>query len=235
MTVPKRLSMLALVSATFAMAASPVPVYSTGVGANGLTLAGGATDPHYSLIASPGAFPATVYTVLDSSAIFFAGGWLTNDPTGQAGSKWITPLGPTTPGDAGFQASTGNYTYRTTFDLAAFKPGTASLSVQWATDNLGVNVLLNGVSLNQTAGGWLGFSTFIISSGFNPGQNTLDFVVLNTGGPTGLRVLLNGTADPFPPASTSVPAAGTLSLVMTALGILLLAAHLFGSRVATSR
>ena len=45
-----------------------------------------------------------------------------------------------------FTVPNNSYTYRTTFNLSGFDPTTASLTGQWAADNEGPNVLLNGIS-----------------------------------------------------------------------------------------
>jgi hypothetical protein len=63
---------------------------------------------------------------------------------------------------------------------------------------MGQDIRLNGTSTGITAGGFSGWSSFTITSGFVAGLNTLDFVVVNTGSspnPTGLRVELSGTAQ----------------------------------------
>jgi len=92
---------------------------------------------------------------------------------------------------------------------------TAVLEGRWASDNRGLDIILNGVSLSFDTG-TNGFGTwsegaegFSITSGFASGLNTLDFVVRNAlGNPpgptaTGLRVEFtnnSATAVPLPPA-----------------------------------
>jgi hypothetical protein len=77
---------------------------------------------------------------------------------------------------------------------------TAVLIGQWATDDAGVDIRINGVSTGNTAAGFTGWSAFTLSGGFIAGINTLDFIVSNSpgdsGNPTGLRVEMLGTADP---------------------------------------
>jgi len=55
-------------------------------------------------------------------------------------------------------------------------------------------VRLNGVSLGLTAAGYSPLTAFEITSGFVAGNNTLEFELLDTGCPNGLRVEMTGTA-----------------------------------------
>jgi hypothetical protein len=124
--------------------------------------------------------------------------WLADDTT----SSWIgsSSLAP------------GNYTYSTTFDLTGLNAATALISGNWAGDNSGVSILLNGsaTGISASAGSvnFASFTGFNIDStaNFAAGLNTLSFTINNfddgTSNPTGLRVAMAGTADT---ASTSVP------------------------------
>ena len=166
--------------------AGSIQVFNTGVNGSGAPLFDGTVgDPHYTLIVVPGG-------TTDIRVRTSAGGppvtnaWLGDDSI----SAWIGPnnspdvTGPDT-----------YYTYRTTFDLSGFNPTTASLTGQWAADNEGSNILLNGLSTGKTGGTFNSWSPFTISSGFKDGMNTLDFIVANGGGSTGLRVEVTGTAS----------------------------------------
>jgi hypothetical protein len=62
-------------------------------------------------------------------------------------------------------------------DLTGLDPTTALVTGQWATDNAGNDILINGISTAQTSGGFNTFTAFMISSNFVPGINTVDFVV----------------------------------------------------------
>ncbi len=120
-------------------------------------------------------------------------------------SDWISPV-------ASGNSPGGLYIYTTTFDLTGyFVP--ATLSGTWATDNLGIYVLLNGNDLgsyipygDDAFNTSTNFSTSD-SSFFVQGENTLQFWVYNgesvegasdTDGPTGLRVTFDTVLVPVP-------------------------------------
>ena len=105
-------------------------------------------------------------------------------------SAWIAPV-------TGNFSPAGFFSYRTTFDLTGMDPASATLSGQWATDDGGVDILINGTSTGASSAGFSSFTPFQISSGFVPGTNTLTFMVVNgspNGNPTGLRVEMTALA-----------------------------------------
>jgi hypothetical protein len=165
--------------------AAAISLFNTGVDGAGNVLADGASESHYTLTSVPGGTSSLIART--SVGGFPIPPWLGNNTT----SAWI---GPSNASD--LDGPIGQYTYRTTFDLSSFIASTASITGRWSADNAGLDILLNGVSLGLTNGGFTGFSPdFTISSGFATGNNTLDFVVRNDGGPTGVRVELSGIAD----------------------------------------
>jgi hypothetical protein len=110
---------------------------------------------------------------------------------------------------------TGWYDFQITFDLSGFEADTVGISGSWAADNYGY-ILLNGKSTGVTFGtniwSFLTLHSFEITSGFQPGLNTLDFMVYNIppnpnsppacGDPTGLAVEMTGDGVLVPePAS----------------------------------
>jgi hypothetical protein len=161
---------------------APIPnLCNTGqpVGCSG-TLADGSLDPNYTIVTGPLLFTGPTKVVGEDG--FPIGPWAAND----SNSKWI---GPGT-ADADSNADGGAYTYQIVFSLAGLDASTASISGLWGVDDTGV-INLNGASTGNTITTIGGFSTltpFSITSGFSAGVNTLDFVVTNGGGPTGLRV-----------------------------------------------
>jgi hypothetical protein len=171
---------------------------NTGVDSSGTPLAAGLFDPHSSVAASPGG--ATTATTGS-----LAGTWLGADTL----SQWIyaTPESQTA----------GQFDFSTNFWLPSdFQ--TASITGQFATDNEMVDVYLNGTPLGISQSDAYGFefwTAFSIPMGsdFLAGENTLDFVINNDGGPEGLRVEMTGDST----SGNSVPDSGsTIGLVSAA-------------------
>ncbi len=181
------------------LTAATVPgVFNTGVDEAGKPLeTSGAVDQHYQLIESPDEMsPGPDAVTLNPG--FPVGPWLAEGPD----SRWIAPRAEQNVGSA-----EGDYTYRTTFSLSGFDPETAVLSGRWATDNSGLDVLLNGESQFATSNGFGEFTDFEITTGFVEGENTLDFLLNNapaTNNPTGLRVELTVDATLLESAPPSI-------------------------------
>ena len=176
---------LACLTATGAQAIPLNTFYNTGVDDAQATLANYATETHYMIVSAP-AGSAFGIRVATSANGFPIPPWLGDNSL----SAWIGPNS-----DSALNGPVGQYDYQTTFDLTGFDASTAALSGRWSVDNAGIDILINGVSTGQTAGGFDAFSTFSISTGFIAGINTIDFLVQNAGGPTGLRVEGALTAD----------------------------------------
>lgn len=193
--------------AVFAVLVGPGQVQSNPIPIPGLHNTGeidavGEVDSHYSLIvSSEPLFPGPEAYVSGNRHP----AWLPNTAT----SRWISP-GP----DGSAPYRIGEYVYRTTFDLTGLDPNTASITGNWAIDNQGLDVLINGISTgiahkyNDSTilpGPFSEFDVFAISTGLVPGTNTLDFVTYNLDiSPHGLHVQLSGTAEPIPEPSTLV-------------------------------
>ena len=158
---------------------------------NGVVLPSGSADPHYTLATNPNGASTTVWVVTP-----LPGGWLTNT----AISQWIGPM----INGAGVE---GTYNYQITFDVPC--TNNAVVTGRWAVDNNGA-ILLNGSPTpvaTLTGGGSGNFTTwhpFTITSGLVAGLNVLDFSVTNSGGPTGLRVELMGSATCCCPPTNTV-------------------------------
>jgi hypothetical protein len=196
------------VSATAAplQAASIVGLFNTGTDASGTALVGGngVTDPNYTIVDSSDASligkPAVTYNFPYPIAEDGNSRWVSTDASGLA------------------PAST---TFRLAFDLTGYDAATAEITGNLAADNA-ATIKLNGVDTGFTAFGFSAFSSFSLTSGFVGGVNTLDFVVLNAGGPGAFRVDdLVGTADlgvvPEPPGV--VPEPGTWALLILGFGL----------------
>jgi len=197
--------------------ADPIPIttlFNTGVASDGTPLPDGAADPHYTLVSSPGgAFLGSTYTLnSESLAILIPGFWTPNTST----SKWIAPspdpIIESYPHEFG-----GNYIYRTSFSLpSTFDPltDTALITGQWASDNTGVDILINGMSTGNSIlyGCEFGpcsfqvFTPLSINTGFQAGINALDFIVWQPGGNyTGIHAQMTGQYDLFPPGPPPWP------------------------------
>ncbi len=173
-----------------------VPVgrlFSTGVDSSGNLLADGAADPHYSITSGPdGAGNAALVTLTDHYPLPFY--WLPSSGS----SKWVSPQADQSSGPE----PPGAYVYKTTFDLTGLDPGSVQISGQMLVDDQVTDVHLNGVSLGLTAP----YNTWVpvnITSGFQAGVNTLEFLVTNLGtsnNPSGLQVQLTGTGNASAPA-----------------------------------
>jgi len=176
-------------------------LFNTSVDDTGAVLPGGLVDPHYQLISSADpAFPGpNAMTHLNQWPVG-GGVYLPNGPL----SGWIGPR----VNETGYPGNLdGVYVYRTSFLLDTLDASTAEIRGQWALDNYGLDIRLNGTSLGLVNNnGFTTWTPFNITSGFVPGSNTLDFVVSNAPppGPTALRVELYGVALPLPPTPPSI-------------------------------
>jgi hypothetical protein len=193
----------------------PLPgFFNAGVGADGKVLADGSVDPHYQLITNANDSLSKDAIVEDSTLYpIVAGPWLPNSEA----SKWIGPL-------ADPNGAPGRYVYRTTFDLTGVDPTAVQVMGKWATDDAGVDILLNGSSTGLQNPGFASFAPFVLTNGFTAGINTLD-IVMNNGGtapnPTGLRVELRaGARQSRPPALGIIRSGGeiTFSWPVAAVG-----------------
>ena len=176
--------------------------FNTGLSENGTLLASGQADPHWQLVQSddpnypvdPNNPPPAVVTTA------IPGTYLAPGPN----SGWIAPWE-----DIGtFGPAGGNYTYRTTFLLDTQDAAHATLYGNWAMDNAGVEIHLNGVTNTFATAGFASFTPFTLTNGFVPGLNTLECVITNyTAGATALRVELRGIATDLPSTAPSVTTA----------------------------
>lgn len=179
-----------VLSAASANAAPITGLFATGVDGAGAALGGGATDTHYSILA-----PSQQGVVIN----IIPGTWVANN----ASRRWIWQ-------DVLGQPVNVTRTFRTTFDLTGLDETTALLSGQWAADNTGLDIFINGASTGNSCGGFEVLCNFNIASGFVAGINTLDFQVRDVGGISGLLVSsLSGTADEN---VTEVPEPGLVAI-----------------------
>lgn len=168
-------------------------LFNTGVDDLGRPLKENAGDPHYTMPVVGGL--TTIPFVATAAGGFPIGPWIPDN----SASAWIAPT------DSTYASPDVNISYETTFDLKGLLPTGAAIHGWTAADNEIVDILLNGQSTGQATppGGepFTNWQTFAITSGIQPGANTLTFVTRNgTGGenPTGLRVQMCGWATPPP-------------------------------------
>jgi len=152
-------------------------IYGTGYTSSGSLAAPGSVDGNWKLNGG-------------NAYVVSGGYWLF---TNQANSQWISV-------DGAF-ADFVPFTYSTTFDLTNYDPSSASLSfTNVAGDDLISSVTINGVSVGFTCSVCFNNAhSFSITSGFVSGLNTIEIVVENQGGPTGLQLAVSGTANPNTP------------------------------------
>jgi hypothetical protein len=186
--------------------AAPIPLWGTGLDAQGQILSPGMDDPHYVIVEAPSDYttPIIPKVTIDNPWYWGEWSWAPNTST----SQWINSTG-----FALEDLQAGYYSYETSFDLSGLNPATAKIEGAWAADNEG-EIFLNG----QSTGITLPFESFSLNQlnnfsiiqGFQTGVNTLDFVVLNdsVGGllpynPTGVQVqITTAIAAPIPEPST---------------------------------
>ncbi len=161
--------------------AAQIPIFSTGVDDSGNPLPLGSVDPHFVVVET-----GNQAVVLDP----IAGVWVDNDTTSQW--IWLTS-------DMYQNTGTTNnpiiWTFRTTFDLTGFDPSTAQIDGLFAVDNGLDDIKLNGNSLPNSSGGFTSRTAFSITSGFQPGINTLEFIARDWGVVAGFNVKLSGTVE----------------------------------------
>lgn len=171
----------------------------------------GSSDPYYTLIVNADGDP-DIQAIVQSGR---PGAWLLNSTR----SRWVGPRENTVDA-AGFLNgdSDGMYVYRTTIDLTGFDPASTVLMGQWATDNNGVTIQVNGIDTDQeNTAQFASLTDFRLDASnatFNSGLNTIDFVVVNGDATVGYTGLMVANARAFSIA-TAAPALNVSNLNIT--------------------
>lgn len=200
------LALLAVAALGATAPASAQTLYNTGFDSAGNLLPDGtAADGNYTLYelgSTPNLANATsgneLTTVSLTNGVYPQGPYFANTTT----SKWIGPYNAnSTDGQHLFGDSNAYFDYRTTVTLPA--GATYNLAGQWATDNAGTSIVVNGVAsinsigsaaANPATQGFYSFHNFNLT-GLKAGANQVDFIVYNgdypdheAANPTALRV-----------------------------------------------
>jgi len=155
-----------------------IDLYNTGIALDGRcdTNLAGNPDPHYQLVLSSDMESqgpeAIVWNMFAYPIAMAGGGGMYANPDGL--SQWIGPRVNS------YTSPQGKYVYRTKFctdgvDLS--KP--VVLEGRWAVQTTGIEILLNGKptgNASRITNSPHMFAAFVITNGFVPGINTLDFV-----------------------------------------------------------
>ena len=205
-TLPAVLALAFCLTYVGESSALPISLFNTGVNNLNNVLPGfGTPDPHYSYTLTAG--PAPPVTVDQSNWPINGGPWVPNNPN----SRWIGPSGQS-------YGPPGNYTYATQFTLPPLTNlSTVSIGGMWASDDSGLDIEINNISTGQVSAGFTTLVPFSITSGFQIGLNTIEFLVNNAGGPSGLRVdKIQGSFSLIPePTTIGLAAIGLAAATLT--------------------
>ncbi len=196
-------------------------VFDTGTDTNNTAnpALAGATDLHYALADSADSVntgPATLVWDMTSYPIAAEGGIFANL---DGVSQWIGPTWNI--GASAYTSPEGTYIYRTHIladSVDTTQPATLKGTV-WANSTL-ADIILNGLSLGISSGltnaGTIS-TPFVISNGFVPGINTLDFVVPCTGGnESAFRLEISSAlGQSLPPGMPQILSAPTSKIIVT--------------------
>jgi len=201
--------------------AGPITIsnlYNTGVNDSGNALTTNATDTHWTIVASPAqANTSGAANYYNGSAVVRSiSRWTVYTPDTST-TQWIvspqSQQDSTVPSDPYVSGAAGNYVYQTTFTMPT-EFYDASITGNWACDNLQIKILLNSTEYNITSPtGWGSTTPFTLDHGFQSGLNTLQFVVENDVGtlqpnPTGTFITLSGIYVVPEPSMTTLAMIG---------------------------
>lgn len=109
------------------------------------------------------------------------------------------------------------YVFRTKFTLSDdLDLGQLQITGGWSTDNDGLKIVFNGLTFDYTTAEEefnTGFKSFLISSGFQYGINTLDFYVNNAHAQTPVGLIVDAQV-------VAVPEPESVAMLLAGLGVL---------------
>lgn len=200
----KGLYAIALIAASVATQAAPLhDLHSTSAG-----LVGGVQDTNYTVVLPGGSASSFAYATDTYSGYPVSGPWIADTAT----SAWVSPAS-----SPAADEPSGAYNWKTTFDLTGFNPTSASFTGRFAADNSAI-AYLNGHQIGTSTdySVWSAFQsqpTFFVA-----GLNTVEFVVTNQSGPTGLRAEFTASSETANVAA--VPEPESLALMVAGLAAL---------------
>lgn len=206
-----------LAAAAFATSAADANTI-TGLVNTGAGLTDGQIDPNYAVMLTPAIDGPSTNALAVVGGGFPFGYWVA-PPTD---ANWISAYGRNPNLDPTID---GTYDYQLSFFLNT-KATSLTISGDWAVDNRGSDILLNGVSTGDTTGsiganGYGGLTPFVATGTGNAGWNYLDFRAVNYaqngGNPTGLLVTdIAGIYTPAPePASLAMLGVGIFGIAFS--------------------
>jgi len=181
LAIPSVIVLLMLIPISNVYAVPITTIFSSGLDGSGNPLAGGASDTHYEVVETGS--QAVVRTTLP----------ITYFPN-NANSQWIWENANGLPVNV-------VRTFKTTFDLTGMDPSTAQIAMSVGVDNQLLDIEINGASTGQqllgvVVGNFATLHPFSINSGFQPGINTLEFIVQDDGVASAFRVeITSATAN----------------------------------------
>ncbi|MGF6212599.1 hypothetical protein [Comamonas sp. 4034] len=153
-------------------------LFNTGYNeATGTALPNGSLDPRWERGLGNTTGPASVASWSDVPVNYSASAWVTS-PFGNAG--WL-----------GFAAGPGEFYYRMSFNLdATVVPSNFSLPMTYATDDLAMEIYVNGIpqsshGMTFPRGGFSALSQLTLNDDWQAGLNTLVFRINNISSPSG--------------------------------------------------
>jgi len=224
---------LAALYAPFASASviSIPGLYSTGVDDGGDPLGNGVPETHYQLTAVPpvsdgkgGFVPSSTDFRTFRQTLLSATIPLGTPPSWSGDSTTSDWIGPRNP-DLLFQPP-GTYLYSTSFFLGPdVDPSTARADLYIFGDDGVMDIRLNSWDTGFTdydrahpTSAWVVPYHFLLDQGFLPGDNTLEFRVDNSGGPTGLRVqVISSIQQADFGGGSDIPEPGSVELLLAGL------------------